>query len=172
MSDNIVQGADFDRFWDEVLGEDWFVHEGDPPSALPDSDAPASGSLDGVCVAWDVESDRELDQAAEVAAALAEFFGPDVDVFAVLAVGPAFRKWRMKVLDGKVEVTARFVVDSSEVEGLEAKLRALSALEDALEDACDDSPAGVPAPDHHPELDRHIGQQAAMLELLELEATK
>ena len=39
------------------------------------------------------------------------------------------------------------------------QLAVLSALERPLE------------PDH-PELDRHIGQQAAMLELLELEATK
>ena len=40
------------------------------------------------------------------------------------------------------------------------QLAVLSALERPLE------------PDQHPALDRHIGQQAAMLELLELEATK
>lgn len=103
---DVVDGAVFDRFWDEVLGDDWCIEEGVYPS-LSEDGQPDRGPVVEVYAGW---------QGSGEPPEHIPFFGQSDG--ADMLVDDAFWRWRKADLEGRVVLDARFEIPKGDVDAI------------------------------------------------------
>lgn len=110
--------ADYNKFWDDVLGDNWYIDEGECPE--PDDPEDTVYDIDDAWVAWQGKEKNPSDRVCEY------LTGPvPYEELTHLKLQPIYEKWLLS--QTHTTLVATFTVPKAEAAAFRAKLKELGA---------------------------------------------